>query len=285
MVRRLGRVTWFLAWLLTALPAGAATDASSKAAARELANEAKQDFDGGRFDDAALKFRRSFEVARVPTLAVWAARALAKCGQLVGASEMYRTATQLAPNDLWVGNAQQQAQEDARREMGELLPSIPRLRVRVEGAVRDEVEVTVDRTQIAKALLGFDIPADPGRRQIVGRRGAEVVEQIVELKPQERKEVVLQFNAVAPASAEATAPAPQRLAEAAPPEAARNEEATRLISTPASENPQVSRPLYKKWWFWTGVGAVVAAGAVTAFVLTRSSEKTCSGSYPCAEVR
>lgn len=285
MVRRLGRVAWVLAWFLTALPAGAATDDSSKAAARELANKAKQDFDGGRFEDAALEFRRAFEVARVPTLAVWAARALAKCGQLVGASEMYRTATQLAPNDLWVGNAQQQAQEDARREMGELLPSIPRLRVSVAGAARDEVEVTVDRAKIANALLGFEIPADPGRRQIVGRRGTETVEQTVELKPQERKEVVLQFSAVAPAQAEATAPTPATLAEAAPPVAAQNDEALRLTSTPASEDAQASRPLYKKWWFWTGVGAAVVAGAVTAFVLTRSSEKTCSGSYPCAEVK
>jgi hypothetical protein len=27
------------------------------------------------------------------------------------------------------------------------------------------------------------------------------------------------------------------------------------------------KPIYKKWWFWTGVGAVVAAGVVTAVVL------------------
>ena len=28
-------------------------------------------------------------------------------------------------------------------------------------------------------------------------------------------------------------------------------------------------PVYQRWWFWTGVGAVVVAGAVTAFALTR----------------
>jgi tetratricopeptide (TPR) repeat protein len=31
------------------------------------------------------------------------------------------------------------------------------------------------------------------------------------------------------------------------------------------------RPVYKRWWFWTGVGAAVAGGAVAAFVLTRDN--------------
>jgi hypothetical protein len=273
-----------LAWLLAASHPAAATDDRSKAAARALAKEAKQDFDGGRFDDAALKFQRAFEVARVPTLAVWAARALVKCGRLVGASELYRLATQLSPNDLWLGNAQQTAQEDARREMGELLPSIPKLRVRVEGATRDQVEVSVDQAKIANALLGFEIPADPGRRQIVGRRGAETVEETVELKQQERKEVVLRFSPVELATPEATVPPPGPLDEAAPPESARNDDAIRLTSTPAVEDVQASRPIYKRWWFWTGVGAVVVAGSVTAFMLNRSSGNGCSGSYPCAGV-
>jgi tetratricopeptide (TPR) repeat protein len=38
---------------------------------------------------------------------------------------------------------------------------------------------------------------------------------------------------------------------------------------PAGESP----PLYRKWWFWTGLGAVVAAGIVTAVVLSSGSEK------------
>lgn len=36
------------------------------------------------------------------------------------------------------------------------------------------------------------------------------------------------------------------------------------LATPA-------RPFYRRWWFWTGVGAVAAGGAVTAILLTRSS--------------
>jgi tetratricopeptide (TPR) repeat protein len=36
------------------------------------------------------------------------------------------------------------------------------------------------------------------------------------------------------------------------------------------ETGQESRPVYKKWWFWTGVVVVAAAGGATAYVLTRN---------------
>ena len=115
-----------------------AIDDSTKGAARALSNEAKRDFDAGRFEEAGRKFQRAYEVAKVPTLALWAARSLAKHGQLVAASELYRQATRLTANELWVGDAQQQAQADAARELAELQPRIPVLRVRVEGAAAND---------------------------------------------------------------------------------------------------------------------------------------------------
>jgi tetratricopeptide (TPR) repeat protein len=43
---------------------------------------------------------------------------------------------------------------------------------------------------------------------------------------------------------------------------------------------------YKKWWFWTGIGAALAAGTVTALVLTHGSASPCSGAgTPCLEVK
>jgi tetratricopeptide (TPR) repeat protein len=68
---------------------------------------------------------------------------------------------------------------------------------------------------------------------------------------------------------------------AAPPEPAQQATAPNLLrlpnapqsagvdlaaSTPAAEG-RSSTPIYGTWWFWTGVGAVVVAGAVTAIVL------------------
>lgn len=41
-----------------------------------------------------------------------------------------------------------------------------------------------------------------------------------------------------------------------------------VTTQPASPEPQRSRPIYRTWCFWIGVGAVVVAGAVTAVVLS-----------------
>jgi hypothetical protein len=56
-----------------------------------------------------------------------------------------------------------------------------------------------------------------------------------------------------------------------------------LTSVPESTNPKP--PIYKRWWFVTGVVAVVAAGTVTAILLARGSgNNPCSGIGPnCVE--
>lgn len=274
--------------LLAAWPGAAgATDDSTKAAARELANEAKRDFDAGRFEEAKPKFQRAYAVARVPTLAVWAARASVKCGQWVTASELYRQATQLAPNDLWVGTAQQRAQADARQELEELRPRIPRLRIRVEGAAPDEVDVSMDGVRLANALLGFDIPADPGRRHIVGKRGTEVTEHTVELREGEHHDAVLKFS---PTVIEATVgrlPVGDVALATPVPESASTASAASLTDHSLPPEPaDLQRPFYTRWWFWTGAAAVVVAGGVTAYLLTHPSGGACSSAgVPCAEVQ
>jgi hypothetical protein len=46
-----------------------------------------------------------------------------------------------------------------------------------------------------------------------------------------------------------------------------------------------SQPTYKKWWLWTGIGAVVVGGSVTALLLLRRSNDPCGGvGYACLEI-
>jgi tetratricopeptide (TPR) repeat protein len=60
---------------------------------------------------------------------------------------------------------------------------------------------------------------------------------------------------------------------------------TSALATPEEAGGDQSR-YYKKWWFWTGIGAAVAAGTVTALVLTHGSASPCSGAgAPCLEVK
>jgi hypothetical protein len=189
--------------------AARATDDSVKAAVRALADEAKRDFEAGSYEQARQKFQRAYDAAKVPRLAVWTARSSVELGKLVRASELYREATLLAPNDLWIGNLQQQAQAEARTGLAALLPRIPTLRIRVEGALVDSVAVMVDGVTISPALFGLGIPCDPGLRRVLGRRNSETVEQTIHLAEGRTQEVVLRFPAVVGvASPIPTPPAP-----------------------------------------------------------------------------
>lgn len=57
----------------------------------------------------------------------------------------------------------------------------------------------------------------------------------------------------------------------APPPAGLN-----VSESPAPAQEEGS-PFYKKWWFWSAVGAVVVAGTVTALLLAGGSKSACSG--------
>jgi hypothetical protein len=259
-----------------------------------------------------LKFQRAYDIAKVPTLAVWAARALVKRGKLVAASELYRQAAILAPNDLWIGDIQQQAQADAEKELSGLQPRIPKLRIRIEGAAATDVELTVDGARIATALFGIDLPTDPGKRHIVGKRGEDVVEQTVDLVEGDRGEAVLRFSTPilvrTPTAAEtagvATMPqgtvrgeestptvplSPPPVAKPIPfsvpsrvdsgKRPASDREALDLRQKPASDEGDAASGGGRHWWVWTAIGAAVVGGIVTAVVLaTRNPGRdgTCS---------
>jgi hypothetical protein len=49
---------------------------------------------------------------------------------------------------------------------------------------------------------------------------------------------------------------------------------------PAPESRPVSVPLYKRWWFWAGVGAALAATSLTVYASTRPHDVVCCGSGP-----
>jgi tetratricopeptide (TPR) repeat protein len=53
------------------------------------------------------------------------------------------------------------------------------------------------------------------------------------------------------------------------------------LVTPAANvavAPPQPRPFYRRWWFWTGAGALVAAGVVTALVLRQGDDYSKTGS-------
>jgi tetratricopeptide (TPR) repeat protein len=75
------------------------------------------------------------------------------------------------------------------------------------------------------------------------------------------------------------APVPVPLPVAATPEPATAPVPAPSLDLAAQQPPAPSEspPIYKTWWFWTGVGAVVVAGTVTAIVLANRSSGVCAG--------
>ena len=202
-------------WSLSAL----GQDESAVATARQLGEEGLSAYDAGRYDEAAEKLVRAYQVVKVPTFARNAARALAKQGRLVAASELYLEATRLTPNERWRGDLQQIAQRDAAEERAVLLPRIAHLKVVLTGATAHETQVTVDDVTIPEALVGMEQFADPGSRRVVAKRGAQTVEQRVDLREGEHRELALRFEAATTTPAVQPQPIVSPVAAPAPPPA------------------------------------------------------------------
>jgi hypothetical protein len=84
--------------------------------------------------------------------------------------------------------------------------------------------------------------------------------------------------AAAPPAATAEPKAPPAPPPAAtPPPAAPATPAATLVANPQSPPPATTPPFYKRWPFWTAVGAAVVAGIVIGVVLSSSSDNGLPG--------
>jgi hypothetical protein len=50
-----------------------------------------------------------------------------------------------------------------------------------------------------------------------------------------------------------------------------------FVSAAAAPSAPERTPVYKRWWFWTAIGAVTAAGAVTALLVTSAHQTSGAG--------
>jgi hypothetical protein len=114
------------------------------------------------------------------------------------------------------------------------------------------------------------------RREPNARNQAEVQRRIDELEK-------------ALASEPAATPAPTPVTPGPAPAAAPLPVLTPPPPEPLTTVPQIearpipeTQPVYKKWWFWTAVGAVVVGGVVTGLALSRGGQEvgTCPGGVP-----
>jgi len=184
-------------------------------------------------------------------LGLWSARALARCGRLVQASERYLEVMRLDPKN---GDeaVQRQAQADAEREHDELQPRIARLTLAVFNTAPDgEVEVTLDGAVLPAALLRAQVPMDPGEHLIEARQGALYAKQPLRIAEGARVNVSLQL-ALPPGAAPVTSPAPTRAERAL----------DRAPHVVAVASPERRAPV-ALWLTLAGAGAGLVVGSVT----------------------
>ena len=81
----------------------------------------------------------------------------------------------------------------------------------------------------------------------------------------------------------ATAPAAQQTLEAKSDVEAPGSASPVLIAQPAPAKEDTSPAFYKRWWFWTAVGVVVAAGAIAVAtgVFTKTQDAACDSTRSC----
>lgn len=243
------RYGWVMG-LVLAMPAPSwAQSDATRAAARDLGADGVEDYQAGKYPSASEKLDRAFEILRVPTLGLWSARALAKTGKLVEASERYLAVTRLDPSK---GEAavQKQAQAEAASEREALQPRIPSLTLQVKGAEKN-ASITLDGVPLVSALLGVRQPANPGKHVAEAQQNGRRVSGEVSLAEGKHQVLVLDFAKAVVVPGAVAAPTSGK---AAPPEP----------TQPADASSGGSRVPVGVWVGLAITGAGLATGGVTA---------------------
>lgn len=204
------------------------------AAARGLFQEGLELLDAEQWEEAADRFQRAMELRSTPQIVYNLTSALIPLGRLVSASELLR---QLLRDD--ATSAEVRAAAEARLE--ELLPRLSSLTIRLAPNL-DGAEVLIDGASLDPALIGVAAPVDPGSHNITARLGDVEATEGVTLEEGSAEELLL---------------------EASPDQAMSSASA----QVDAGDGEPRSRPIVRRWWFWTIIGTVVIAGAVTGGVL------------------
>jgi hypothetical protein len=260
-----GPGSWFLgvSLLLSSTAALAQTD-QERAAARSLATEGINAYSAGRNTEAVDKLERAYQLAPIPTIGLWSARALEKAGKLVEANERLIAVGrfQITKDESGVFA---QAKTEAEQMQNSLSARVPELQIDVTHADDLQYVVELDGQALKSALLNVPFQANPGKHTVVARAGTEEVRKDVSVAERSTARVALDLGGIrrtpATATTAAVPPAPGDSG------ASRAEEDTPNPANNADRAPQVSSGMSGKHvvgWVVLGIGG---AGLVTGGVL------------------
>lgn len=170
------------------------SDASIRVAARELAVAGAEAYDKQDYATALDRFQRAEALYRAPSIGVMVARCLARVGRLVEAVDKYEE-TRRTPLDPGAPEAFRSAVADANAEIDAVNARVARLQLRLPADLPEGVAVTLDQHPVPAALIGVDMPVDPGTHRLVARaRGRAPYASDLTLGEGARQEVELAFS-------------------------------------------------------------------------------------------
>lgn len=205
-----GPGSWFLgvSLLLSSTVALGQTD-QERAAARSLATEGINAYSAGHNAEALDKLERAYQLAPIPTIGLWSARALEKAGKLVEANERLLAVGrfQITKDESGVFA---QAKTEAEQLQNTLSARVPELQIDVTHADDLQYVVELDGQALKSALLNVPFQANPGKHTVVARAGTEAVRKDVSVAERASARVALDLSGIrrTPATAAAAPPAP-----------------------------------------------------------------------------
>jgi hypothetical protein len=160
-----------------------------------LATQGIQSYQHGKNAEALELLQKAEQLYDAPVHLIYIARAQAALGKLVEASETYR---RLVRVDLPVGAPQafKDAVSDAQKELQQLEPRIPSLRIDVIPSEATGLKLKLDGELLSAVVVGINRPTNPGKHTVeVSANGYESASASVELAQGATKSVTLRMKA------------------------------------------------------------------------------------------
>lgn len=226
-----------------------AVDDTTRNAARSLASQGKEALDKADYERARDLFHRAYTLVPAPTIALYEGRALLKLHRLVEAEEAFMRAARTVL-DAESPEPFRKAVHDAEDELLALRARMPKVTIVTSGpgASDPQLSVTMDGRPLASALVGVELPIDPGQHTLQGVvPGGKPTDLVFSVAEKQSQKVEL---AVAGG---------QRVVVAQKPS---------VVAPPVAERPAASESAPSPWHKRAGliVGGVGVAGVATGII-------------------
>jgi hypothetical protein len=279
----------FVCW---ATPSAAITS-EQKVKVRALVKEGGELIDSGQFAQARDRLMAALDLARVPAIALYAARAHASLFELTKAAQLYRLAIEMPldealwDNDITKTQFQLRSREAAKAELQQVLERNCTVKIRLVGVATGEVHVTLDGIGLDEKSLADEQPLSPGSHVIAIVQGAMRRSQVVFLERAEHKSVTFELTPVqvdepTNTSSSGTLSKPSRAQQVSKTESPHGN------TEPTQQYASASTYATRDYLTWTaygmgalGIGTGIFAGVITLGKRSELIRQGCSSEGSC----